>query len=485
MKNINTLGELIQSGYISRSIKDELRDNLREKIKSGIPVFEGIHGFENTVVPELERAILSRHNINLLGLRGQAKTRLARKMIELLDEYMPIVSGSEINDDPLNPISRFARDLILEKGNDTPIAWIHRSDRFSEKLATPDVTVADLIGDIDPIKAANLKLSYADDRVIHFGMIPRANRCIFVINELPDLQARIQVALFNILQEGDIQIRGFKLRMPLDMQFVFTANPEDYTNRGSIVTPLKDRIGSQILTHYPETVAIARTITEQEAKLNKQQSESVYVPSLAKDLLEQIAFEARESEFIDNKSGVSARMTITAFENLISTAERRALKSGTEKTTVRLSDFMGIIPALTGKVELVYEGEQEGAAVVAQHLISDAIHTFFPAYFPKIEKLEKDLDNSPYAKILDWFFTETGFELLDDATDAEYKKQLDAVTPLEDLLQKYQPTIAPDDKYFLKEFVLWGLVEYDKLSKDRVEVGYQFKDLYSSYINKL
>ena len=485
IENINTLGELKQSGYISRSIKDELRDNLREKIKSGIPVFEGIHGFENTVVPELERAILSRHNINLLGLRGQAKTRLARKMVELLDEYMPIVSGSEINDDPLNPISRFARDLILEKGNDTPISWIHRSDRFSEKLATPDVTVADLIGDIDPIKAANLKLSYADDRVIHFGMIPRANRCIFVINELPDLQARIQVALFNILQEGDIQIRGFKLRMPLDMQFVFTANPEDYTNRGSIVTPLKDRIGSQILTHYPETVAIARTITEQEAKLNKQQSETVYVPSLAKDLLEQIAFEARESEFIDNKSGVSARMTITAFENLISTAERRALKAGTEKTTVRLSDFMGIIPALTGKVELVYEGEQEGAAVVAQHLISDAIHTFFPAYFPKIEKLEKDLDNSPYAKILDWFFTETGFELLDDATDAEYKKQLDAVTPLEDLLQKYQPTIAREDNYFLKEFVLWGLVEYDKLSKDRVEVGYQFKDLYSSYINKL
>ncbi|WP_293871462.1 magnesium chelatase [Flavobacterium sp.] len=485
MNNINTLGELKASGYVSRSIKDELRDNLREKIKSGKPVFEGIHGFENTVVPELERAILSRHNINLLGLRGQAKTRLARKMIELLDEYMPIVSGSEINDDPLNPISRFAKDLIAEKGNDTPISWIHRSDRFSEKLATPDVTVADLIGDIDPIKAANLKLSYADDRVIHFGMIPRANRCIFVINELPDLQARIQVALFNILQEGDIQIRGFKLRMPLDMQFVFTANPEDYTNRGSIVTPLKDRIGSQILTHYPETVAIARTITEQEAKLNKQQSESVYVPSLAKDLLEQIAFEARESEYIDNKSGVSARMTITAYENLISTAERRALKSGIEKTTVRLSDFMGIIPALTGKVELVYEGEQEGAAVVAQHLISDAIHTYFPAYFPKIEKLEKDLDSSPYAKILEWFFTETGFELLDDATDAEYKKQLDAVMPLEDLLQKYQPTIAHEDKYFLKEFVLWGLVEYDKLSKDRVDTGHQFKDLYGSYISKL
>ncbi len=485
IENIKTLAELKASGYISRSIKDELRDNLRQKIKSGKPVFEGVHGFENTVIPELERAILSRHNINLLGLRGQAKTRLARKMIDLLDEYMPIVEGSEINDDPLHPISRFAKDLIAENGDATPIKWIHRNQRFSEKLATPDVTVADLIGDVDPIKAANLKLSYADDRVIHFGMIPRANRCIFVINELPDLQARIQVALFNILQEGDIQIRGFKLRMPLDMQFVFTANPEDYTNRGSIVTPLKDRIGSQILTHYPESVAIARTITAQEAKLDKVQSELVYVPSIAKDLLEQISFEARESEFIDNKSGVSARLSITAFENLLSTAERRALRAGEDKTTVRLSDFMGIIPSITGKVELVYEGEQEGAAFVAQHLIGDAIHSFFPAYFPKIEKLERDSDSSPFAKILEWFFTETGFELLDDASDEDYKKQLDAVKPLEDLIQKYQPQIAIEDKYFFKEFVLWGLVEYDKLSKDRVEVGYQFKDLYGSYISKL
>jgi magnesium chelatase subunit I len=485
IENIQTLGELKQSGYRSRSIKDELRENLRDKLKTGKPVFEGVHGFENTVIPELERAILSRHNINLLGLRGQAKTRLARKMVELLDEYMPIVEGSEINDDPFHPISRFAKDLIETKGDATPIRWIHRSERFSEKLATPDVTVADLIGDVDPIKAANLKLSYADDRVIHFGMIPRANRCIFVINELPDLQARIQVALFNILQEGDIQIRGFKLRMPLDIQFVFTANPEDYTNRGSIVTPLKDRIGSQILTHYPETVAIARIITEQEVRLNDHQKETVYVPSLAKDLLEQIAFEARESEYIDHKSGVSARMSITAYENLISTAERRALRAGEEQTTVRLSDFMGIIPALTGKVELVYEGEQEGAAEVAQHLIDDAIHTFFPGYFPKIEKLERDADASPYAKILEWFFAETGFELLDDATDEVYQKQLAAVKPLDDLLQKYQPDVPVADRNFLKEFVLWGLVAYNKLSKDRVEVGYQFKDLYGSYISKL
>ena len=470
---------------MSRSIKDELRDNLRGKIIAGEAVFEGVHGFENTVIPELERAILSRHNINLLGLRGQAKTRLARKMIALLDEYIPIVAGSEINDDPLQPISRFAKDLIAEKGDATPIEWLHRSERFFEKLATPDVTVADLIGDIDPIKAANLKLSYADDRVIHFGMIPRANRCIFVINELPDLQARIQVALFNILQEGDIQIRGFKLRMPLDMQFVFTANPEDYTNRGSIVTPLKDRIGSQILTHYPETIAIARTITHQEARLDAQQSEAVYVPSLAKDLLEQISFEARESEYIDAKSGVSARMTITAYENLISTAERRAMLSGETTTSVRLSDFMGIVPAITGKVELVYEGEQEGAAVVAQHLIGDAIHTFFPAYFPKIEKLERDANASPYAQLLEWFFAETGFELLDEATDTNYKKQLDAIAPLEDLIQKYQPEWPVEDRYFLKEFLLWGLVEHEKLSKDRIAVGYQFKDLYSSYINKL
>jgi len=485
IENIKTLGQLKASGYKSTSIKDELRNNLREKIKTGQAVFEGVHGFENTVIPELERAILSRHNINLLGLRGQAKTRLARKMVELLDEYIPFITGSEINDDPLNPISRFAKDLIAEKGEETPVSWLHRSERFFEKLATPDVTVADLIGDVDPIKAANLKLSYADDRVIHFGMIPRANRCIFVINELPDLQARIQVALFNILQEGDIQIRGFKLRMPLDMQFVFTANPEDYTNRGSIVTPLKDRIGSQILTHYPETVKIARTITEQEAKLDENQNDIVYIPGLARDILEQISFEARESEYIDNKSGVSARMSITAFENLISTAERRALLSGADKTTLRLSDFIGIIPAITGKVELVYEGEQEGAAFVAQSLIGSSIRTLFPEYFPKIEKLEKSGEKTPYTDLIEWFFAESGFELLDDCSDAEYQAILDEVTPLGDLIKKYQPQLDKKDQYFMKEFLLWGLVEYRKLSKDRFAKGHQFKDTYGSYISKL
>jgi magnesium chelatase subunit I len=485
MKEIKTLGELKKSGYQPKNIKDELRTNLRNKIKAGETTFEGVHGFENTVIPELERAILSRHNINLLGLRGQAKTRLARKMIELLDEYIPVVEGSEINDDPLDPISRFAKELIAEKGDKTPISWLHRSERFYEKLATPDVTVADLIGDVDPIKAANLKLSYADERVIHFGMIPRAHRCIFVINELPDLQARIQVALFNILQEGDIQIRGFKLRLPIDVQFIFTANPEDYTNRGSIVTPLKDRIGSQILTHYPENITIAKTITAQEVKFDKDQQEMVYVSSLAKDVLEQIVFEARESEFVDVKSGVSARLSITAYENLISTAERRTLLAGEEKTTVRLSDFMGIIPAITGKVELVYEGEQEGAATVAQYLIGDAIKTLFPNYFPKIEKLERENEKNAYTELLEWFFTESGFELQDDYTNAEYQKTLEEVKPLENIIQKYQPEFTKEDKYFLKEFMLWGLVEHEKLSKNRFQKGYEYKDLYSNYIHKL
>jgi len=485
MKQIKTLGELIKSGYQSKDIKDELRDNLRQKLKKGETTFEGVHGFENSVIPELERAILSKHNINLLGLRGQAKTRLARKMIDLLDEYIPVVEGSEINDDPLNPLSRFAKELIAEKGNDTPIMWLHRSDRFYEKLATPDVTVADLIGDVDPIKAANLKLSYADERVIHFGMIPRANRCIFVINELPDLQARIQVALFSILQEGEIQIRGFKLRLPIDVQFIFTANPEDYTNRGSIVTPLKDRIGSQILTHYPETLAIAKTITQQEAKFSEEIIKAIHVPTLAKDLLEQIVFEARESEYIDSKSGVSARMSITMYENLIATAERRSLLSGDDKTTVRMSDFVGVIPSITGKVELVYEGEQEGAATVANYLIGDAIHTLFPIYFPAIEKLEREKEKNAYSDLLEWFFSESGFELLDEASDSEYHAIIDSVKPLEALIKKYQPDTPKHDIYFFKEFILWALVEYEKLSKNRIVNGNQFNDLYGNFINKL
>ncbi|MBU2905634.1 MULTISPECIES: magnesium chelatase [Arenibacter] len=484
-KEITNLGELRKAGYKTKKIKDELRANLIDKIKSDEITFPGVWGYENSVVPELERAILSRHNINLLGLRGQAKTRLARLMVNLLDEYIPIVSGSEINDDPLSPISRFAIETIKEHGDLTPISWLHRSDRFYEKLATPDVTVADLIGDVDPIKAANLKLSYADDRVIHFGMIPRANRCIFVINELPDLQARIQVSLFNILQEGDIQIRGFKLRLPLDLQFVFTANPEDYTNRGSIVTPLKDRIGSQILTHYPEDIETARKITEQESKLDKRQSEAIYVPDLAKDLLEQISREARESEYVDAKSGISARMSITSFENLMSTAERRVLKNGQETTMVRLSDFMGVIPSIIGKIELVYEGEQEGSGSVAEILIEDAVKSLFLNYFPKIDKLERKDAEGPYDELVSWFFDGEGFDLLDDATDKEYKEKLDSIIPLQQLIVKYQPDIKKEDTYFLKELLLWGLVAHKKLSKQRYTIGYQIKDVYGSFIRGL
>ncbi len=484
MKNIKTLGALKKAGYQSKSIKDELRDNLVQKIKNKETTFEGVHGYENTVIPDLERAILSRHNINLLGLRGQAKTRLARLMLNLLDEYIPVVEGSEINDDPLNPISRFATELIKEKGDDTPVSWLYRSERFAEKLATPDVTVADIVGDIDPIKAANLKLSYADDRVIHYGMIPRANRCIFVINELPDLQARIQVALFNILQEGDIQIRGFKLRLPLDMQFIFTANPEDYTNRGSIVTPLKDRIGSQILTHYPEDIKTARLITEQESNLVEGQKESVYVPELAKDLLEQIVFEARNSEYIDAKSGVSARLSITAFENLLSTAERRALITGEDKTLLRLSDFIGVIPAITGKVELVYEGEQEGATFVAMNLIGEAVKNLFDNYFPKIEKLQRQDQETPYDHLVSWFFNqEDGVELLDDLRDKQYQSVLSNITPLDDLLGEYLPALKQEDSFFVKEFVLWALVEYKLLSKQRFAESTQFKDPYGSFIS--
>ncbi len=482
---IQTFGALKESGYQPRSIKEELRQNLLAKIKSGASVFQGIYGYQDTVIPALEQAILSGHNINLLGLRGQAKTRLARQMLRLLDAYIPIVEGSEIADDPFAPLSHYAKELMAEKGDQTPISWLAREERFAEKLATPDVTVADLIGDVDPIKAAHLKLSYADDRILHFGMIPRANRGIFVINELPDLQARIQVALFNILQEGDIQIRGFKMRLPLDVQFVFTANPEDYTNRGNIVTPLKDRIGSQILTHYPSTIAVAKKITQQEAKVAPEAQSMVFVPELAKDILEQIGFEARNNEYIDEKSGVSARMSITAYENLVSTAERRSLLAGDETTTVRMADFTGIVSAITGKVELVYEGEQKGAAFVANDLIDRAVKTLFPKYFPSIEKLTKRSEQTPYDQLLEWFLRSEGIELYLNHTEKEYRKVLSGIGPATDLVKKYNPKISVKERYFLVEFLLWGLAAYDKLSKSTFDKGIQFEDLFGNYINNL
>lgn len=483
---IHTLQELQDSGYRSRSIKEELRENLIESLQKKQQPFPGIYGYEHTVIPELERAILSGHNINLLGLRGQAKTRLARLMVNLLDEWMPIVQGSEVNDDPMQPLSRYAKDLIALKADQTPIEWVHRSDRFVEKLATPDVTVADLIGDVDPIKAANLKLSYADERVIHFGMIPRANRCIFVINELPDLQARIQVALFNILQEGDIQIRGFKLRFPLDIHFVFTANPEDYTNRGSIVTPLKDRIGSQILTHYPSTVETAAKITSQEIRPGAGQIKTVLVPHLAELLIERISFVARESEYVDVKSGISARMSITAYENLMSTAELRCLKHGHKKTHVRLSDFNGIIPALTGKLEIAYEGEQEGARFVAEHLIQEAVKTTFETIFPKIPKLEKQQARGAYQDIIDWFVNNSEeFELTDDLGDNAYRGQLDRIPALDTLIDKHYPLKEAAERSFLKELILWGLVANKKLTRVKLEDGMGYSDFLSDVLKGL
>lgn len=482
---IKTLGELKKSGYISKSIKDELRANLIENIKNDTVSFKGIHGYETTVIPQLERAILSKHNINLLGLRGQAKTRLARLMVQLLDEYIPVVEGSEINDDPLNPISVYGIEQVEKFGDKTPISWLHRNERFFEKLATPDVTISDLIGDIDPIKAATLKLSYADERVLHYGMIPRANRCIFVINELPDLQARIQVALFNILEEGDIQIRGFQLRMPIDLQFIFTANPEDYTNRGSIVTPLKDRIGSQILTHYPKNIEISKTITSQEAKLQTERLCKIHIPELAKDLVEQIGFEARTSEYVDSKSGISARMSITAYENLLSTAEYRAISSNETSTSVRFSDILGMIPSIIGKIELVYEGEQEGAAFVAEKLIGSAVRTLFLKTFPKISKLKKQNEKDAYDQLLEWFFDESSFELFDNCSEIEYKSALDDVAPLNDLINTYAKDTSKEDMYFLKEFILWALVELQKLNKTRVEEGYSFRDQYGALFSDM
>jgi len=477
---IKTLGELKKSGYVSKSIKNELRDNLIQFLNKGQNPFEGIVGYDDTVIPDLQTAILSRHDIILLGLRGQAKTKIARLLINLLDEYIPVIDGSELNDDPLNPLSVVAKEILSNDGDDTKISWLHRTERYTEKLATPDVSVADLIGDVDPIKAAALKLPYSDERVIHFGLIPRSHRSIFVINELPDLQARIQVALFNILQESDIQIRGFKVRLPLDIQFVFTANPEDYTNRGAIVTPLKDRIDSQILTHYPKNIEVSKRITEQEAKLSEAQKAQISTDEILNDLIEQIAFEARGSEYIDAKSGVSARLTISAYENLISTAERRKIINKEKETLLRVSDIFGVIPSITGKIELVYEGEQEGPAKVAQILISKAIRNNFSDYFPTPDSLKKSQGPSPYHPIVEWFKKGNKIDLMMNLSNKDYEKTLNDIPCLEEVVNKYHPKLNGQGKILLMEFLLFGLSEYSLLSRTKIEDGLQFRDMLSS-----
>jgi magnesium chelatase subunit I len=476
LTQLKTLAQLKGAGYKSKSIKQELRDNLIAKLKKKENVFEGIWGYEDTVIPDIERAILAGHDINLLGLRGQAKTRIARSMVNLLDEFVPVVAGSELNDDPFHPLSRFAHDVLTEMGDATPITWLHRNDRYTEKLATPDVTIADLIGDVDPIKAATLKLPYSDERVLHYGLIPRSHRCIFVINELPDLQPRIQVSLFNILQEGDIQIRGFKLRMPLDIQFIFTANPEDYTNRGSIVTPLKDRIDSQIITHYPKSIEIGKRITQQEARI-KEEQKTITVNEIAKDLIEQIAIEARKSEYVDAKSGVSARLTISAYENLVAAAERRSLIHEEKNTNIRVSDFIGVVPAITGKVELVYEGEQEGPLIVAQNLIGKAIRTQFSNYFPDPDKFRKQKEKSPYKTITDWFGDGNVLDVLYNQPTNELQKILKNVPGLSELVDAYHKKEDTATKLFLMEFALHGMAEFSLLSKGLLTQGHQFKDI--------
>ena len=489
-RKIKTLGELKKNGYVSKSIKQELRDNLIKKIQAKENPFPGILGYEDSVIPDTERALLSQHNILFLGLRGQAKTKMARLMTELLDEYIPVVAGSEINDDPLNPVSRFAIDLVEANGDNTPIEWLHRSQRYGEKLATPDVSVADLIGDIDPIKAANLKLSFADERVLHYGIIPRSNRGIFVINELPDLQARIQVSLFNILEEGDLQIRGFKLRLPLDVMFVFTANPEDYTNRGSIVTPLKDRIESQILTHYPKTLETSLEITEQEAAINEAQQKRVKVSDLIKRLIEQVAFEARSSELVDKKSGVSARLTISAYENAVSAAERRAIINGEKETQVWLSDLVGIIPSITGKIELVYEGEQEGPYQVAFNLLERSIRTQFAQYFPNPDTLKKKRagketaqEENPYKAITRWFDAGNSLDTFFETKDEDKIQLLYKVDGLHALVKKYFKSANEKENALLMEFVLHGLAAHSLISKKVFEGKIEFKDLMGSMLN--
>ncbi|MCD6010276.1 MAG: magnesium chelatase, subunit ChlI [Flavipsychrobacter sp.] len=486
---ITTFGELKRSGYTPKQIKDEIRANLIQMVRDGQSPFNTILGYEDTVIPDVQRAILSRHNILFLGLRGQAKTRMAREMVNLLDEWIPIIKGSEINDSPYAPISHYARKQLEVNGDDTPITWLHRSERYGEKLATPDVSVADLIGDIDPIKAANMKLSFADEQVLHYGIIPRSHRGIFVINELPDLQARIQVSLFNILQEGDIQIRGFKLRLPLDILFVFTANPEDYTNRGSIVTPLKDRIESQIITHYPKTIELSRSITEQEAKILPEQLDKVEVPDICRLLIEQLAMEARKSEYVDQKSGVSARLTISAYENLVSTAELRAITTGQQNTMVRIVDFVGVIPSITGKIELVYEGEQEGPLNVAHRLLGQAIRSLFTQYFPDPQSVKKTRETqkpkpNPYQPIIDWFGKGNDLALIQNDSPETYTTKLYSVDGLYAAVKQFYPKADEAQAALLMEFLLHGLSEFSLISKKGVEKGgYTFADMLGSMLN--
>jgi magnesium chelatase subunit I len=486
LTEIKTLGELKSSGYNILSIKDEIRKNLVEKISKREPIFNGIVGYDKTVIPSIINSLLAKHDIILLGLRGQAKTKIARMIPTLLDEFIPIVKGSEINDNPLNPISKYAVDMVKDKGDDTEIEWISRDQRYSEKLATPDVNIADLIGDIDPIKAANQRLHYSHEGAIHFGIIPRTNRGVFVINELPDLQPRIQVGLLNIMQEKDIQIRGFNIRIPLDVLMIFTANPEDYTNRGNIITPLKDRIDSQIITHYPKVLEDGIKITETFSWMDRDEKKKILIPYYFREIIEMTAMMARVSEFVDQKSGVSARLTISSIENLISNAERRAIMNNDNMIMPRMCDVQSILPGITGKVELVFEGEQEGAIKVAKALISKSVREIFKKYFPdplmRKKKVadEKEVKN-PYSEIVEWFQYGGKVNIKDDMTFKEYFKELKKVEGLEAFVKKYPQFYESETELAsLMEFVLDGLHQNSKIAKDEIDSVILYKDMVGS-----
>jgi magnesium chelatase subunit I len=487
--DIDTLGALRASGYRMRSVKDELRANLIRRLRAGDDVFTGIVGYEQSVIPQLHNAILARHDIILLGLRGQAKSRILRLLPSLLDEFVPVVAESELNDNPFAPISKYARDLVAERGDTTPVAWLPRSERYAEKLATPDTTIADLIGDIDPIKAAHRRLTYADEEVIHFGIIPRTNRGIFAINELPDLQPRIQVGLLNIMEEQDIQIRGFNIRFPLDLLMVFSANPEDYTNRGNIITPLKDRIDSQIHTHYPRSIDVGIEITRQEAWQDRNGPDgadaqvSVSVPHVFREIIEQTAFEARASEYVDQKSGVSARMTRAALEDLISAGERRALLNGEGETVSRISDLYFIEPAVTGKIELVYEGEQEGAQNVARLLIGRAVRTIYPRYFP--DPADKRKGRAVYQRILHWFSQGNTVEIDPELSLQRYVSKLDAVDGLADVVRQHADGASPEERAVMMEFVLEALHQNSLVGKEVQADHRTYADIMGSMLSSI
>jgi magnesium chelatase subunit I len=503
MTRPSTVGELKASGWTSRSVKAEMRANLVARLRAGEPVFQGLVGYDRTVVPQLQNALLSHHDFILLGLRGQAKTRILRSLSVLLDDVIPVLEGSELNDDPLAPISAWGQRQVEQLGDAAPVAWLDRADRYREKLATPDVTISDLIGDIDPIKAATHKLAFSDEGVIHYGIIPRTNRGIFAINELPDLQARIQVGLLNILEEGDIQIRGFPVRLPMDVVLVFSANPEDYTNRGNIITPLRDRIASQIMTHYPRSLEDGMAITGQEAWVQREGEVEVEVADWMRELVEHVAFEARGSEFVDQNSGVSARMTISLMENLVSNAERRGLSTGSERVTARVSDLFGATSAITGKVELVYEGEREGVAEVASHLVGRAVKMVFDARFPDAyaqhapeQPRAKKAGRQPpgvggvapgqggpaeetpteYTDVLDHFRSGATVDVSDTLSCADLLARLRAVDGLEDLARRH---LEPSDDEALAagmELALEGLHQNSLLSRQELVHGRVYRD---------